>query len=395
MIKELCPEESTRWYCCKVTFIVIFAVAMETLNCLLLYHQQDFIEYYDPSEGTIAFMKIAEDVHWKVILAITYFCFPLIQSYSVTVVVLYSIVFSNLFKIWYSPFFFWISFEGFPSYFRSDYAFISTSLYLSVYRLVRDTDYFRDRPCAKGWLFFFLCFFLGGMNLLNFYCRLNYFVQTIHDMSLGYVIYFVVFHIIELHLYDSRRFFDPHACKWRNRCFKIFNFWVFVAFLLAIFSSYFEIKTSPKMTVFNHMAFNKSLCYFGIIGAYYGISWCIIGLINKYGDKHDEINNWFEGDLRLKTKKGSILFFAIGLHCLVFLIPKEHETLCSIFKIAIPFFTVFFVMYGLGIYVIVVTNLGNPEIYESQQEYQIIKKKKKYIQNNNENSSHEMNENLA
>ena len=282
-------------------FYLIISFILEKLYNHYLFNKSLEIEEYlfkTTSNKIITFFKFITHFGSQnfivPLIIILFFTFPLHLSYLFISIIIYVCYFNGILKIFYSnPRPFWIKNEimrkcegsyGNPS----GHSFMSFAVYLSLWKVFTNYDYFNKNNIGKIFKFFSLfftivfCFFI---LLSRIYLSVHSINQIIYGSSFGLALFFYFFYVLKFHEMNGKNFFLKYIQGKNNIIFHTIKYLVFliILFLVYNFKNDNEIKNTykemllnicPKLKEYKNFkndGIYNGLTLFFIMGAHYGL----------------------------------------------------------------------------------------------------------------------------
>ena len=331
--------------------------------------------------------------------AVVFIFFPISSSYLYISVIIYASYTTNTMKLIYQnprPIFIDINNtlenglscnNGFGN--PSGHSLTAVAVYLSLWHIVTNFNYFTHNK--KGivlrivLLIVFICVIvlivlsriILGAHSIN---------QVIYGSTIGLGIYGIFFYIFQYHLYDSEFVYRDFAVHFVKKVTIIAYSCVHCCMLLLCLLLYFlhkpnESKLEQYTNVlinkqcekrdmylqFQHDALFQCLSVFGIIGANCGIYLLFYLVKKKYNsDIGGLVVHWNWRNRSVKhffIRLAFAVVSAVGI-VLYFAVPGNSDLwIVMVFKSSIAFFSGLFGLYGVGIYLSIISKAGNLFIY--------------------------------
>lgn len=144
---------------------------------------------------------------------IIYLWFPITKSYTFILNFAYSSFIMNMLKLIYSnPRPYWVKpslmLSCSPGYGNpSGHAFDSLSVYLSIWHMITDLDFFKRHKSMKYLLLVLILVLVGAIVLSRIYLGVHSVNQIIYGITLGFCAYFLVFNVLEVDKTEPKEFF--------------------------------------------------------------------------------------------------------------------------------------------------------------------------------------------
>ncbi len=218
--------------------------------------------------------------------------------------------------------------------------------------------------------------------------------QVIFGDTLGFTVYFIIFHILEPHKRDIKKFYNIFL----NKKFHIFNAITLIisAISFAIVSytnnkydsedyeilkqKIIEICGKVENEMLSRDAKSKILYIFAYYGMIYGMTLLTYYVKNKYSEKYEELNYYYKNTKQNKfiIYLTRILFTLIGYspYACVFTNKNINIYIIYILGSAFPMFLYGFVLFSFNYILTIMFNLANVELYTNAT---IERKSNEYI----------------
>jgi membrane-associated phospholipid phosphatase len=291
---------------------------------------------------------------------------PLNESFLYMNVLFYSLYFDNFMKLIYrNPRPFWIDYslkkycEGsFGN--SSGHAFVSTATYLAVWDILTNCLFFRKTiigKILKYFLFILFLAFIFTIVISRIYLGAHAVNQILYGISLGFAVYFIIFHIGIFSKTDGEQFLS----LFKNFYFMlIYSIWLFVLLLIAFLMWGFIpnplisfkgtlLQLCPKLhdsNIFENKSLTSMLGIFVLIGANFGLN--LIANFFKRSEYNAVVYSWNKGPILSQVYR--ILLFIVSVYPIfLFGAVSEHNhfPLVIVFKYSIPYFMIAFNIYGI------------------------------------------------
>ena len=378
-------------------FYLIISFILEKLYNNYLFNKSLEIEEYlfkTTSNKIIIFFKFITHFGSQTfivpLIMILFFTFPLHLSYIFILIIINVCYFNGILKIFYSnPRPFWIKNEimrkcegsyGNPS----GHSFMSFAVYLSLWKVFTNYDYFNKNFFGKIFKIFSLfftivfCFFI---LLSRIYLSVHSINQIIYGSSFGLALFFYFFYVLKFHEMNGKNFFLKYIQGKNNIIFHTIKYLVFliILFLVYNFKNDNEIKNTykemllnicPKLKEYknfkNDGIFN-GLTIFFVMGAHYGLYFFLNKILIYRPYKDEEINNWNKGGDKIGFIKRILILIPMGspmILCVIFPDKDINLFFVYLFKVVIPYFLTGFCLFGVYIYIIIKLKIGYIKIYD-------------------------------
>ena len=218
--------------------------------------------------------------------------------------------------------------------------------------------------------------------------------QVIFGDTLGFTVYFIIFHILEPHKRDIKKFYNIFL----NKKFHIFNAITLIisAISFAIVSytnnkydsedyeilkqKIIEICGKVENEMLSRDAKSKILYIFAYYGMIYGITLLTYYVKNKYSEKYEELNYYYKNTKQNKfiIYLTRILFTLIGYSPYACIFTNKNINIYIIYILgsAFPMFLYGFVLFSFNYILTIMFNLANVELYTNAT---IERKSNEYI----------------
>ena len=382
------------WFILKL--IVLICLVILSFGLEFLYREPLFDKslkiqknlYESTASSTIKFFKYFTYFGTQAVIDplffIVFLCFPLTVSYTFLNIIVFAYFIVNFLKIGYSsPRPYWINPEitrscdgafGNPS----GHSFSSFSVYLSLWNILTDSQFFRKNISGKTLKVVFFILFLAfciTIIISRIYLSVHSINQILHGSLLGIFLYYFYFHVIRLHKYTPQEFYKFICSRKMILAHTIMFVILFLSLLLMYFlrqndTDYYDIILSqlcPKLKEykkFNNDGLFQGLFLFLLVGAYYGLL-LLFRLTNlKFPNKVREVINWNKGTFcSFIYRLLFIVPFSIPMVLIIAISGNANLTIIYIFKAAFPFATTMFLYFGLYIYSAICCKICNESLY--------------------------------
>jgi len=246
----------------------------------------------------------------------------------------------------------------------SGHAFTSSALYLSIWHLTSQHDFFKSRLWLKITYLIGIVLLFLTIIMSRFYLGVHSFNQLLYGCVLGVALYAFFFLVLEDHALDSKGFWERYS----SRNYHIF-YWIAypLMFLLAIllftlkeydngYKSFLE-KNCPSIhnyKVFGYEGFYTTLTLFTLIGSHAGLNVLVV-MVQKYYPRQEVMEHIFEWTDTTFAKSILRIVFIGALSAPTFIpmmvISSEANlAIIYVFKAAFPFCATLMIDYSLGIF---------------------------------------------
>lgn len=324
------------------------------------------------------------------LIILLFFTFPLHLSYLFISLIIYTCYFNGILKIFYSnPRPFWLKNEimrkcegsyGNPS----GHSFMSFAVYLSLWKVCMNYDYFNKNFLGKILKFlslFFTIVFCLFILLSRIYLSVHSINQIIYGSSFGLALFYYYFYVLKFNEMNGKKFFNFIQEKKNLKLQTIkFSLYLIILFLIYTFKNDNEIKNTYNQTLleicpklkeyrkFKNDGIFNGLSIFFIIGAHCGLYFFLNKVLIYKPYKDEEINNWNIGGDKIGFIKRILIIIPMGSPMILYIIfPDKNINLFFIFlfKVVIPYFLTGFCLFGLYIYCIIKLKIGYVKIYDN------------------------------
>jgi membrane-associated phospholipid phosphatase len=358
-----------------VYFLLVFVTERFYKEALFNYSLNKIPEFQQTYSFTIKFFDIFTNLgKFEGIFPLIILLFNFIPiSVSYFLLIFYSISFylDSILKYLYQdprPYFVntnIIPFKGDSDYGNpSGHSLASTVFYIGLLNFCKNTTIFKNNKN----LFYLFSIFVSFTLILIIFSRFILGVHAINQLLLGFLIglglYFIFFHIIDIHSYSNgTRFFLLNM----SESYNILSFSVYFGLVILSIICYsfldFDHTYLPYVEntfgsdvpfeLFENYEFTMSLLIFTVIGSHSGILY-LLYFIKKYYkvDKinYDNLNN-FESSISEINKflRCCLIFLMIFISTLPYFLVNDTNTLPVIFllKFTFPSFLFGFVLFGI------------------------------------------------
>jgi membrane-associated phospholipid phosphatase len=229
--------------------------------------------------------------------------------------------------------------------------------------------------------------------------------QVIYGDTLGFTVYFIIFHIIEPHKKDINKFYNIFL----DKKFHIFNI---IALIINAISFTIVSITNEKMELENYEELKKKLIeicgkhenemlsrdaktkilyIFAYYGMIYGMTLLTYFVKNHYYQKYEELNYYYKNTRANKfvTYGTRILFTIIGYSPLICIYTNKNIDIYIVYVLAsaFPMFLFGFLLFSINYILTIILNLANVDLYmavapDKTKEENILDKDNNEIINN-------------
>ena len=380
------------WLKAKITILIIYiilSIIFEQFYRKPLFKKSIELEsklYLSTTENQIKIFKLISKLGTQgtlIPLLITILIlFPLNISYTFASVIVLSSYYDNILKLSYgSPRPFWIN----PSIKRScdggfgnpsGHSFSSFAIYLSLWDIITNLNYFNRKKYLKIALLIFFILFSFCIAISRIFLSVHSINQIIYGSILGFGMYFYFFHIIELQKFTGKKFTKYIIGSFENKIHSI-KFCIYFIILFALFllrknkwEEFDEIikKECPHLPLyrkFNNDGFFIGLVLFLLIGAHYGLYYLFITSQIYRPFKEEQINKWslFENWKNLILK--ILIFIPHSIPMIIYILIPNNTPLYILFpfKVIIPYTLSGFCFFGVYIIMCIKLKVAYQNIY--------------------------------
>ena len=284
------------WLKAKITILIIYiilSIIFEQFYRKPLFKKSIELEsklYLSTTENQIKIFKLISKLGTQgtlIPLLITILIlFPLNISYTFASVIVLSSYYDNILKLSYgSPRPFWIN----PSIKRScdggfgnpsGHSFSSFAIYLSLWDIITNLNYFNRKKYLKIALLIFFILFSFCIAISRIFLSVHSINQIIYGSILGFGMYFYFFHIIELQKFTGKKFTKYIIGSFENKIHSI-KFCIYFIILFALF-----LLRKNKWEEFDEII--KKECSHLPLYRKFNNDGFFIGLVLRYGEIHPE-----------------------------------------------------------------------------------------------------------
>jgi membrane-associated phospholipid phosphatase len=313
---------------------------------------------------------------------------PLNKSFSFICAVIYSVFFDNILKViygnprpyWKDPSLFLACDGGYGN--PSGHSFSSSAIYLSFWHIITDYDFFASGIlgiCLRIGLLILFIILIVSIMLSRVYLGVHGLNQILYGASLGFSLYYIIFHIFSIQKMTSKNFLD----KFRNFYYNLYFYIWYSLLLLVSLLTYGLIshdnsdwekvldKYCPDLKLyrkFNNDALYGMITITGLIGVHSGINLLIHLTDVKFPNQDEAINHWYKGDWKSQIFRVLLAIVFLSPLILTVVISKTASLgIIFFFKLALPYFLSLFLIYGFNIFCSFLLKIGNPEIHEFKE----------------------------
>ena len=380
------------WLKAKITILIIYiilSIIFEQFYRKPLFKKSIELEsklYLSTTENQIKIFKLISKLGTQgtlIPLLITILIlFPLNISYTFASVIVLSSYYDNILKLSYgSPRPFWIN----PSIKRScdggfgnpsGHSFSSFAIYLSLWDIITNLNYFNRKKFLKIALLIFFILFSFCIAISRIFLSVHSINQIIYGSILGFGMYFYFFHIIELQKFTGKKFTKYIIGSFENKIHSI-KFCIYFIILFALFllrknkwEEFDEIIKKecshlPLYRKFNNDGFFIGLVLFLLIGAHYGLYYLFITSQIYRPFKEEQINKWslFENWKNLILK--ILIFIPHSIPMIIYILIPNNTPLYILFpfKVIIPYTLSGFCFFGVYIIMCIKLKVAYQNIY--------------------------------
>ena len=329
--------------------------------------------------------KIGGVIGHAIVYMITFLQFPLIYIYNYSLMLVYTPYLTSITKIIHGdgrPFFednslFQACSGGFGN--PSGHSLCSTGCYLAFAKLF--IDYYNFKNIKKILIYSCAILVIIFINFSRLILGLHAIDQVIYGDIYGFLLYYLLFHVLHLNERDSKEFFEnfldvKYAIKqgvfW-CLCFLtlIFCWNVFPLIDNSVLIKYEQIvyrlcPNFPKYDLLTNEIIFEALTIFAYLGMYAGLYMLSSLCSEKYPNKYDEINYFSKNNKNVFSK-----YILLGCNMFPFIlfwiIPTDAELkFFYSLKVAIPLMVFTFLSFGFNLYYYIKFGYANQKIYSDK-----------------------------
>jgi len=346
--------------------------------------------FYQNKKYLIDLIKYLSEIKFIIcIMFIVYFECPITKSHSFLLIIIFSWYISSVTDIFYGKYRGWNK-ENLMIYFTngsekpSGHCIMATSIYLSLWDIITtDIDYHKkySRKLNKNFfkysLLVFIFFFINILMFSQVLEKNHSFNMCIVGILIGALFYNLFFRYMSLHLIEPNKFMKYFRKK-STSLMILFSYIVGLIILFAVYFSfvrkiYFVVPNSKihnDIILFNNESLENGLCIFILIGVYFGIEHLETFSSKKYPNRENDINSFNEVSILKKIPiLIIILFFSFPL---ILLLSIDNTSspfgIVILLKFCLPYITLGYSFYGIGLSTNIKFELCNPHIYERRKE---------------------------
>jgi hypothetical protein len=344
--------------------------------------------YLERKNIIINFQKLSEIKFIMFIMFIIYFEYPITKSYSFLIMIIFSWYISSVTDIFYGKYREWDE-NNLMKYYTngsekpSSHCIMATSIYFALWDiLTTDTNFnAKKKKTNKTIIKFFFLFILLLFIILLIFSQV---IQKNHSFNmcivgslLGLSFYNFLFRYITLHLIEPKKFMK----YFRKKSISLMLFFSYIVGLIILFAVYFSFvrkvffeipnsKIKNEIILFNNESLENGLCIFILIGVYFGIEHLETFSSKKYPNRENDINTFNKVSILKKIPILTIiLFFSFPL---ILLLSIDNISspfgIVILLKYCLPYLTLGYSFYGIGLSTNIKFELCNPKIYERRNE---------------------------
>ena len=330
--------------------------------------------------------KIGGVIGHAIVFMITFLQFPLIYIYNYSIMLMYTPYLTSITKLIHGdgrPFFednslFQSCSGGFGN--PSGHSLCSTGCYLAFAKLF--IDYYNLKGGKKVGAYSCALLVIILINFSRLILGLHAIDQVIYGDIFGFLLYYLLFHVLHLNDRDAKEFFQnfidvKHTIKelifW-TLCFAtlIICWMIFPLMDVSVLNRYEEIvyrlcPNFPQYDLLTNECIFEALTIFAYLGMYAGLFMLSTLCSQKYPGKYEEIN-FFNKNNKNPFSKYILLGVNIFPFILYWIIPSD-ASLKFIYslKVAIPLLVFAFLSFGLDMYYYIKFGYANQDIYENNK----------------------------
>ena len=392
-IKSLRKKRKTNSIFIFIIFILIFVcqyMFKKNLFTLSITISNKMNSFYQNKQYLIDLIKYLSEIKFIMcIMFIVYFECPITKSHSFLLIIIFSWYISSVTDIFYGKYRDWNK-ENLMIYFTngsekpSGHCIMATSIYLSLWDiLTTDTDFHKkySRKLNKGFikysLLVFILFFICILMFSQVLEKNHSFNMCFVGILIGGSFYNLFFRYMSLHLIEANKFMKYFRKK-STSLMILFSYIVGLIILFAVYFSfvrkiYFVIpnsKIKSDIILFNNESLENGLCIFILIGVYFGIEHLESFSSKKYPNRENDINTFNKVSILKKIPILTIiLLFSFPL---ILLLSIDNISspfgIVILLKYCLPYLTLGYSFYGIGLSTNIKFELCNPKIYERRNE---------------------------
>ena len=368
-----------------LVFLILFIIAEIFFRNPLFNKSVELIEDFQLKTGKNFeyFMKTISNFAYAIFIfiIINYFTLPLSKQYIYIFTCILSFYIDNILKIIYRnprPFFENKDIRkecdgGFGN--PSGHAMLSSCSYLCFLQLI--CEEFNLNFILKIILFILVILIVILIGISRIFLGVHSINQIIYGYAIGFVCYFIVFHVFYLQRKSAKLFFYEFRMKIKNLIISIILI-ILISFLFIFgyslnYNKYYEYSIFDcelkKERKFLNDGIFLGLIIVCLFGFYYGFV-----LISYFSEKYKNKEEYFNYFIRNSNKKifGKIiliilLIFGSSPLILFLLIDEVNLAIAFIFKMIVPTSLCMFLNFGVVVVVFVKIKCANKNIYENEE----------------------------
>ena len=368
-----------------LVFLILFIIAEIFFRNPLFNKSVELIEEFQLKTGKNFeyFMKTISNFAYAIFIfiIINYFTLPLSKQYIYIFTCILSFYIDNILKIIYRnprPFFENKDIRkecdgGFGN--PSGHAMLSSCSYLCFLQLI--CEEFNLNFILKIILFILVILIVILIGISRIFLGVHSINQIIYGYAIGFVCYFIVFHVFYLQRKSAKLFFNEFRMKIKNLIISIILI-ILISFLFIFgyslnYNKYYEYSIFDcelkKERKFLNDGIFLGLIIVCLFGFYYGFV-----LISYFSEKYKNKEEYFNYFIRNSNKKifGKIiliilLIFGSSPLILFLLIDEVNLAIAFIFKMIVPTSLCMFLNFGVVVVVYVKIKCANKNIYENEE----------------------------
>ena len=346
--------------------------------------------FYENKKYLVDLIKYLTEIKFIMcIMFIVYFESPITKSHSFLLIIIFTWYISSVTDIFYGKYREWNK-DNLMIYFKngsekpSGHCIMATSIYLSLWDiLTTDTNFYKkysrnlNKNFVKYSLLVFIFFFIIILMFAQVLEKNHSLNKCIIGILIGLIFYNWLFRYMNLHLIEAKKFMKYFRKK-STSLMILFSYIVGLIILFAVYFSfvrkiYFVVPNSKihnDIILFNNESLENGLCIFILIGVYFGIEHLENFSSKKYPNRENDINSFNNISIIKKIPiLIIILFFSFPLILLI-----SIDNLSSPFgvvillKYCLPYLTLGYSLYGIGLTTNIKFEICNPRIYERRNE---------------------------
>ena len=384
---KLNAKENKIYFAGSVVLLYLFCIGIENtfrealfnLSCIIIKDNKQYITDTKTNFFEIITMFGTAAVIIPIICLVLNWCsiatsYTFIQNY---VLAAYC---DNLLKIIYrNPRPYWFNQDTHPIKCDGGYgnpsghAYTSSAVYLAIWHLTSDNELFNKRIWLRKIYLFVILGFIFSIIYSRFYFGVHAINQLLYGFILGAIQYLFLFVAIKQHKLDFNVFFEIFTTTTFNIIYWTIYGCLFILLLLVYYLIQFDysyenylLSVCPYLKEFRKFGYDgmtNALNLFILLGAHTGIMILCLLIKRKYSEScvFESVNKFADTTFL----KSCLRLLFIGLLAVPTMIPSliistdTDFTIYGVFKLSVPYFSTFCIIYSVGIYYSLVLNLGN------------------------------------